>query len=128
MPMAPELSVSLAGLESSAEAPWAAGPRAAIEWAAAAGFRSVTLDGAAPGVRARDLDRSGRRDLAALLRRRGIGFAGIALWIPPEPLLAPAKTERALGAALGAIELAADLSRLEAGTTPVLHLIPPASP
>jgi sugar phosphate isomerase/epimerase len=120
--MAPELSVSLAGLESDAGAPWEAGPRAAIEWAADAGFRSVTLDGTAAGARARELDRSGRRDLAALLRRLHLGFAGIDLWIPPEHLADAAKAERALGAVIGSMELAADVARLLGGPAAVLHL------
>jgi sugar phosphate isomerase/epimerase len=123
--MVADLSVSLAGLESGADAAWSAGPRGAIEWAAGAGFRSVALDGAAAGVRARDLDRSGRRDLAALLRRLRLGLAGIDLWIPPEHLMDPARQERALSAIVGAVELAGDLARLDAGMRPVLSVVLP---
>ena len=78
------LSLSLAGLTPREGV--AMEPRAAIEWAAGLGYRAVQLDGAAAGVRARDLDRSGRRDLAALLRRLQLGFSGLDLWIPPAAL------------------------------------------
>jgi hypothetical protein len=108
----PPLSISLAGLEPSPLAPWAGGPRAAIEWAASAGFRYIQLDAAAPGVRPRDLDRSGRRDLAALLRRLHMGLSGLDLWVPPEHFLDPARVERATDAALGAVSMAGDLTRL----------------
>jgi sugar phosphate isomerase/epimerase len=112
----PTLAVSLAGLERDSGAPWAAGARAAIDWAAGAGFRAVQLDAAAAGVRGRDLDRSGRRDLAALLRRSQLALAGLDLWVPPEHFADPARSERAVAALTGAIELAADLARLVEGS------------
>lgn len=92
-----------------------ADPRALIERTAAAGFRWVTLDAAAPGLRARELDRSGRRDLAALLRRLELGLAGLDLWIPSAHFADPAHADRALAAATGAIGLAADLTALNGG-------------
>jgi sugar phosphate isomerase/epimerase len=105
----PPLALSLAGLDLPG------GPRAMIDWAAAAGFRAVQLDAAGAGLRPRELDRSARRDLAAILRRSCLVFTGLDLWIPPEHLRNPAKSERALEAILGAAELAADLVRHQAG-------------
>jgi sugar phosphate isomerase/epimerase len=104
------LSLSLAGLTPKEGV--AMEPRAAIEWAAGLGYRAVQLDGAAAGVRARDLDRSGRRDLAALLRRLQLGFSGLDLWIPPAHFVDAANTGRAVDATVQAMELVADLARL----------------
>lgn len=112
---APVLSVSLAGLSPEPGRPWSAGPRAAIEWAAACGFRSVQPDATAPGLRPRELDRSARRDVAALLRRLAATCSGLDLLIPAADFADPARAERALAANLGAIELAADLVALGAG-------------
>lgn len=112
IPARPVLSLSLAGV-----AAWEASPREQLEAAALMGFGAVHLNGAAPGTRARDLDRSARRDLAALLRRLGLEPSGVDLWIPPEHLVDPARQERAMHALLGAIELAADVGEL-AGDRP----------
>jgi sugar phosphate isomerase/epimerase len=109
----PPLAVSLAGLNRGPDAP--SGPRAAIDWAVLAGFKAVQLDAMAPGLRPRELDRSARRDLAAILRRGGLPLTGLDLWIPPEHLLDPAKAERAMEAILRAVELGADLVRHSAG-------------
>lgn len=116
MLMRPPLCLALAGLSRDPAAPWSGGPRAVIHWAASQGFRFVQLDGADRGVRARDLDRSARRDLAALLRRQELLLSGLDLWIPPEHYIDPARSDRALEAMLGAIELAADLAGLVAGS------------
>jgi sugar phosphate isomerase/epimerase len=122
----PLLAVSLAGLERTANAPWAAGPRAAIDWAAGLGIAGVQIDAMAAGVRPRDLDRSARRDLAALLRRSHLALSGLDLWIPPEHFVDAAKADRALAAALAAIELSADLARLTEGSpTPALSVVLP---
>ncbi len=110
----PTLSVALAGMRRDS-ALWSAGPRAAIEWAAACGFRAVHPDASASGLRPRELDRSARRDLAALLRRLGIKCSGLDLPIPPADFADASRAERALAATLGAIELAADLDALGAG-------------
>ncbi len=112
MGLNPDLSISLASLEPAPGAPWAAGPRAGIDWAAAKGFRSVQLDAAAAGIRPRDLDRSARRDLAALLRRTQLRFTGLDLWIPSEHFVDSARVQRATEATMAAIDLAADLARL----------------
>ncbi|MEX2220048.1 MAG: hypothetical protein WD749_14955 [Phycisphaerales bacterium] len=106
------LGVSLAGLPEKPGAPWAGGPRSAIGWAGAAGFPAVQLDAAAPGLRPRELDRSARRDVASILRRCGLSFCGLDLWVPAPHYADPARAERALEAALSAIALAADLASL----------------
>jgi sugar phosphate isomerase/epimerase len=123
----PELAVSLAGLERRVDAPWAGGPRAAIQWAAA-GFRAVQLDATAVGLRPRELDRSARRDLAALLRRLGLTLTGLDLWIPPEHLLDPGRAERALDAVLQAVDLGADLARLNGHAAAVSLVLPEGLP
>lgn len=120
----PTLSLSLTGLASN-PAPAEPAPRRLIERAAAFGLRAIRLDGTMPGLRARELDRSARRDLASLLRRLGLGFGGVDLWIPPEHLADPARTERALTAVYEAIDLCAELATLDgrsAGRTLSLSL------
>lgn len=104
------LSLSLVGLGSPAES---AGPRRLIEHAAKLGPRAIRLDASLVGLRGRDLDRSARRDLAALLRRLDIGFGGIDLWIPPEHFADPARSERAVDAVRSSIDLCAELASLD---------------
>ncbi len=99
-------------------------PRSLIERTAANGFRWVTLDGAAPGLRARELDRSSRRDLAALLRRLELGFAGIDLWIPSDHFADPAQADRALAATTDSLGLARDLVALDGGVAAVSVVLP----
>lgn len=108
----PPLSLALAALRGANNV---AHPRQHLEWAAAGGFRSVTLDAATPGFRPRELDRSGRRDLAALLRRLELGLMGVDLWIPPTHFGDPEHAERAVEATLAAIDLTADLAGLNEG-------------
>ena len=119
----PELSLALSAV------PRADGtePRAAIERAAAIGYRAVQLDATAPGLRPRELDRSARRGVAALLRRLGLGLSGLDLLIPPAEFRQRATMDRALAAALAAVELASDLSRLASGT-PVVCVDLPQDP
>lgn len=112
----PPLSLALSGLTQDPDAPWSAGPRAVIEWAATIGVHSVQLDATTPGIRPRELDRSARRDLASLLRRSQLTLSGLDLWIPPEHFTDPARADRALTALHAAIELAAELSRLIDGS------------
>ncbi|MCA3006322.1 MAG: hypothetical protein LW650_06985 [Planctomycetaceae bacterium] len=102
--------------------------RPALTWAARAGFRCVQLSAAAPGLRARDLDRSARRDLAATLRRQGLALSGLDLWIPPEHFRLADRQDRAVSATLGAIELTTELVRLDGGPAarPVLAVGLPA--
>ena len=114
LPTPPSLAVSLAGLSRDAGLPWAGGPRGALDWAAGLGLGAVQLDAAMPGARARELDRSARRDLAAGLRRRGLALAGLDLWIPAEHFADPAHQDRAIAATVEALGLASDLASLNA--------------
>ncbi len=125
--MSARLSLSLAGLSRAADAPWAAGPRAAIEWVARSGYRGIQLDVTAPGVRPREFDRSGRRDIATLLRRLGLNLSGLDLWIPSEHFVDPAHQARAVGAVESALELAADL-RDASDWEPVVSIALPQKP
>ena len=61
-----------------------AAPRRAISQLSDAGFRAAQLSASQPGLRPRELDQSGRRDLLATLRRREVSASGIDAWIPPE--------------------------------------------
>lgn len=105
------LALGLAGWR----APMPVGVREQVEWAASRGFRGVTLNGAAAGCRGRELGRSARRDLAALLRRSSLWFAGLDLWVPSGHLVDAAHADRALGALLEGVDLAADLAELAGG-------------
>jgi hypothetical protein len=89
--------------------------RAQVEFAKRAGFRALHLDAAAPGMRARDLGRSARRDVASLIRRSEMVSSGADLWIPSEHFVDAARIDRAVAAVLGAIELVSDLDRLLGG-------------
>lgn len=100
------------------------GPRAVISWAVEVGARAVTLDGALPGLRARELGRSARRDLAALLGRAELGFAGIDLWIPTEHFGAGEHADRAVAAVGEALELASELAGLAGGDAVVSVSLP----
>jgi sugar phosphate isomerase/epimerase len=114
------ISVAMAGID-----PRAAGVegialggervRAVLAWIARAGARAVQLDATAAGIRPRELDRSGRRDLAALLRRSEMVCSGVDAMIPAEHLLRPETADRAVASVLGAIDLAADLAGLASG-------------
>ncbi len=106
------LSLSLAGLPAVDGAPWLPGPRDAIAWAASLGARGVHLDATASTLRPRELDRSARRDIAALLRRHALRFSGLDLWIPASHFTDLAHLDRAASAVLAAAELASDLARL----------------
>lgn len=83
-----------------------------VDRLAALGFEAIQLDATLPTIRPRELSRSGRRDLHALLRRRGAHPAGMDLFIPPWHYNSVDHGERALNATLQAIELAADLGHL----------------
>jgi sugar phosphate isomerase/epimerase len=112
------LALALAGIDHRALGIADDNPvRDLLDLAAARGVRAVQLSAAAPGARPRDLDRSGRRDLAAAMRRRGLALAGVDLWIPREHLLDPAVADRALSAIADAIDFAGELAPL-AGLVP----------
>ncbi len=121
------LSLAMAGLDdvrdSSAGAPadspgGAHDVRAIVAYARVLGVQALQLDAAAPGLRARELDRSARRDLASLLRRSELAVSGLDLWIPPDHFTDPRHVDRALAAAFAAMELARDLAQLVGGLSP----------
>ena len=85
--------------------------RATLDALSAAKFNSIQLSAAQPGLRPRDLDTSGRRELAALLARNGLMLGGFDLLIPRKDWLDPATLDRAVAATLATLELAADLGR-----------------
>lgn len=86
-----------------------------LEWAASHAFRAVQLNAAAPGARPRELGRSARRDIAAMLRRNALSLSGIDLWIPVSHYLDPAHADHAITSACDAIDYAAELAELTGG-------------
>jgi sugar phosphate isomerase/epimerase len=122
MPLSPALALSIAGLSQTP--PWSTGPRAAIDWVAATGYRSIQLDATMAGLRPRELDRSARRDVASILRRLGLCLSGLDLWIPQHHFLD--QTARAVSAVESTIELAADWRTAAGNGSPVLSLTFPA--
>jgi hypothetical protein len=91
--------------------------RAAVTFARTIGLRRLVLDGMIPGLRARELDRSARRDLAALARRDGLVWSGIDLWIPPTHYRDTQTADRAVNAVIDACALAADIASLSEGAS-----------
>jgi len=123
----PQLSSPLLSLALHGLAP--AGPagrtlREQIPWARATGFAAVQPSATTAGVRPRELDRSARRDVAAIIRREGLNLSGLDLWIPAEHFTDLAHLDRAMAAMLGAVELAAELSMLVRGTLSTTHALP----
>jgi sugar phosphate isomerase/epimerase len=122
------LSLAISGFASGRSA------REAIEGAArvmtGGAQRFVQLDATMPTLRPRELDRSGRRDLAALLKRSGVLASGLDLFIPAEHFGQSATVERAIGAVRSALELIADLAALGAieASGRVLSLTLPEKP
>jgi sugar phosphate isomerase/epimerase len=77
-----------------------------------AGVRGVQWPAAAAGLRPRDLDRGGRRDLATVLRRFELEMSGVDLPIPAEHFGDASRVDRAVAAAEEAIRFAAEFSRV----------------
>jgi len=122
-PTLPPLALSLAGL------PAPKGARALIDTVPTLGPRAIVLDATHPETRPRALDSSARRDLASLLRRADLVFAGLDLWIPPEHFADPAKVDRAVEATSAACALAGDLARhAGVGGRAVISLVLPPKP
>jgi len=74
------------------------------------GYRACQWPGMRSGCRAKDLDRSGRRGVAATLRKRELGLSGIDLWIPAAHFLDAATVDRAVAAVGEAVGLASELA------------------
>jgi len=119
--MLPPLAVSLCDLRADAAEVAGARPArgnltAQLELVREAGCGLVVLDAAGAGLRARELDQSARRDVAAMCRRAGVRVVGLDLWVPPGHWAEAARVDRAFEAAREALGLLADLHRLtEAG-------------
>ncbi|HWB19142.1 MAG TPA: hypothetical protein VG711_02495 [Phycisphaerales bacterium] len=86
--------------------------RESLSRLSSAGFRHAQLSSLQAGTRPKDLDQSGRRDLAATLKRLELTAAGVDCWVPTEHFVDPERVDRAVAAVCGAIELASDLGRV----------------
>lgn len=128
MPHAPEIAVALSGLPTGRGRPWGSSTHEGCAFVRELRVRGVALDGARPDCRAKDLGRSARRDLAAMIRRAELELAGIDLWIPSEHYADAQRSARALEAALAGAVLAAELARLVGGRSrPVVSVTLPAA-
>lgn len=95
-----------------------------LQFARECGYRAIQLNAADPSTRPRELSRSGRRDLAAHLRRHELVSSGIDLWIPRPHFGDEAKTDRAVAAILDALQFAADMAELTGGERVLSTAIP----
>jgi len=118
----PEIAISLHALPASGANPI----RSNIETIAGLGVRAIALDAAIDGLRPRQLSRSARRDLAAILRREQLELSTIDLWIPPQHFTAASASQRAFDATTQALGLAAELAPLvSARSRPIVSLTLP---
>lgn len=85
--------------------------REALRRIAKLGFEEVQLDAALAGIRPRELDQRARKDLRAMLGRHSLRCGGLDLFIPRKDWRDAGQIDRAMSAALAAIQLAADLGR-----------------
>ncbi len=102
------LSLAMVGLGDCADVRDTSA-RGLIEWIGSRGVRFVQLDATMAGLRARELGRSARRDIAALVKRVGLSITGLDLWIPASHFADNVNQQRAIDATIGACELAAEL-------------------
>lgn len=89
---------------------------------------AIQLDATLAGIRPRELGRSGRRELAVLLRRCGLGLSGLDVFVPPEHFVSTQHAERALQAASGAAEMLAEIAGLMGGTAGTTRTVSLALP
>lgn len=75
-------------------------------------FHAVQLDSTLSGIRPRELDQRSRKDLLAVLTRSSMRLAGLDCFIPRKDFMSTDLVDRAMGAALSTIEMAADLGRV----------------
>lgn len=93
------VSLAIAGLKPDGlQLVGAGGLRDVFRWGGEIGCLGVQLSATVPGALPRELDRSARRDLAASLRRVGLGCSGVDCLIPPEHFADPNHCGRALEA------------------------------
>lgn len=119
VPMHLPRAISLAGLRTEAETPWGGSPRDLLQGVAKIGARGVVLDVTAVGFRPRELDASARRDVIGVIRRLGMECCGLDAFIPPAHFNDRLHVDRAVGAAMQAIEMAAELTRHSGKAIPV---------
>lgn len=112
------LACALVGLDAPK------GLRAQAEWAGALGFEGLQIDAMSPETRPRDLGRSARRDIGAILRRAELACSGVDLWIPPQHFADPGRADRALSAVGEALGFAAELAELTGGFPVVSVALP----
>ncbi len=118
----PEISVSAAGYAMPPGSP----TRATINAIATLGVRGIALDATDRATRPRELSRSARRDIAALLRREELELTGLDLWIPPEHFTSPSTSERAIDATTQALDMTSELCTLVGGRSrPIVSLVLP---
>lgn len=120
MPELPRIPIALALGGVAAPSPL----REQVEHARRLGFRGVQLNAASPEARPRDLERSARRDLAALLRRSELLCAGVDLFIPPAHFSDPARVDRAVQAMFEAIDFTAEVAGLAGGRAVIGTALP----
>ena len=100
--------------------------RERIDAIAGLGVRGIVLDAGTPGLRARELGRSARRDVASVLRRAELELGGLDLWVPPEHFTSPSRAQRAIDAVGQALEMAGELAPLVGGRSqPVVSVLLP---
>ena len=116
-----DLALAFAGVRLPAEKD----VRWLLEFARSCGYRAVQLNAADPATRPRDLTRSGRRDLAAHLRRHELTSSGVDLWIPRPHFSDRSTTDRVVASLLEAIDFTADLADLTGGHRVLSTILPP---
>lgn len=121
----PELSLALGGL---LDGPDASAVSRGCESAVRAGCRSVQVSASERATRPREMGRSARRDLAALVRRHGLTCSGVDLFVPARHLMSPETIDRAAEALLAAAELAGELGSLTGGRGVLATALPTGAP
>lgn len=86
-------------------------PRDAFATLRELGVAGVQWPATRSGLRPKDLDASGRRDLQSTLRRHELAMSGVDLWIPPEHFGDPSRVDRAVAAVEESIRFAAEFGR-----------------
>ena len=86
--------------------------RDVLPWIVNLGCRAVQLSATASGLKPRELDRSARRDLAAVIRRVGLTVSGVDCLVPPEHFAKPEHQDRAVAAVGAACEFASEMASL----------------
>lgn len=86
-------------------------PREAFAALRELGIAGVQWPAMRGGLRPRELDASGRRDLQSTLRRHELSMSGVDLWIPPEHFGDPSRVDRAVAAVEESIRFAAEFGR-----------------